>query len=121
MLGKMGKVIVLLIVILLTSSLTTLSWGAAPAPKTLKIGVIVFMGWSLGADMVKGIELMAELVNKKGGLAIGEDKYNIELIKYDSKFVPETARAAAERLIYQDKVKLIIGDETVFKYFRIIK
>lgn len=56
---------------------------------------------------------MAELVNKKGGLAIGKDKYNIELIKYDSKFVPETARAAAERLIYQDKVKFIIGDETI--------
>jgi branched-chain amino acid transport system substrate-binding protein len=53
------------------------------------------------------------LVNKKGGLAIGEDKFNIELIKYDSKFVPETARAAAERLIYQDKVKFIIGDETI--------
>ena len=113
MLGKKQKVIVSLFIVIFISSLTTLSWGAAPAPKTLKIGVIVFMGWSLGADMVKGIELMAELVNKKGGLAIGEDKYNIELIKYDSKFVPETARAAAERLIYQDKVKFIIGDETI--------
>jgi branched-chain amino acid transport system substrate-binding protein len=110
---KIQKVIVLLFIVLLISSLTTLSWGAAPPPKTLKIGVIVFLGWSLGADMVKGIELMAELVNKKGGLAIGQDKYNIELIKYDSKFVPETARAAAERLIYQDKVKFIIGDETI--------
>ena len=113
MLGRKQKVIVSLFILIFISSLTTLSWGAAPAPKTLKIGVIVFMGWSLGADMVKGIELMAELVNKKGGLAIGQDKYNIELIKYDSKFVPETARAAAERLIYQDKVKFIIGDETI--------
>jgi branched-chain amino acid transport system substrate-binding protein len=113
MVGNMKKVIVLLIVVLLISSFTTLSWGAAPAPKTLKIGVVVFLGWSLGADMVRGIELMAELVNKKGGLSIGEDKYNIELIKYDSKFVPETARAAAERLIFQDKVKYIIGDETI--------
>jgi branched-chain amino acid transport system substrate-binding protein len=113
MLGKKQKVIVSLLILIFISSLTTLSWGAAPTPKTLKIGVIVFLGWSLGADMVRGIELMAELVNKKGGLAIGEDKYIIELIKYDSKFVPETARAAAERLIYQDKVKFIIGDETV--------
>jgi branched-chain amino acid transport system substrate-binding protein len=113
MLGKKQKVIVSVFIFIFISSLTTLSWGADPAPKTLKIGVIVFLGWSLGADMVKGIELMAELVNKKGGLAIGEDKYIIELIKYDSKFVPETARAAAERLIYQDKVKFIIGDETV--------
>ena len=110
---KIRKVIVLLFVVLLISSLTPLSSGAAPKPKTLKIGAIVFMGWSLGADMIRGVELMAELVNKKGGLAIGKDRYNIELIKYDSKFIPETARAAAERLIYRDEVKFIIGDETI--------
>jgi len=113
MLRKIRKVIILLLVGLLISSLAVLSGGAAPAPKTLKIGAIVFMGWSLGADMVKGMEVMAEIVNKKGGITIGQDKYNIELIKYDSKFIPETARAAAERLIYQDKVKFIIGDETI--------
>jgi branched-chain amino acid transport system substrate-binding protein len=113
MLRKIQKVIVLLFAVLLISSLSPLSSGAAPKPKTLKIGAIVFMGWSLGADMIRGIELMAELVNKKGGLAIGKDRYNIELIKYDSKFVPETARAAAERLVYRDGVKFIIGDETI--------
>ena len=114
MFGKTQKLFVMLFVVLFMSSLATLSWGAPPpAPKTLKIGVIVFMGWSLGADMVKGIELSTEIINKKGGLPVGNERYNIELIKYDSKFVPETARAAAERLIYQDKVKFIVGDETI--------
>jgi branched-chain amino acid transport system substrate-binding protein len=113
MLSKIQKTIVILCVVLLMSSVASLKSSAAVKPKTLKIGVIVFMGWSLGADMVRGIEIMAENVNKKGGLAVGNERYNIELIKYDSKFVPETARAAAERLVYQDKVKFIVGDETI--------
>jgi branched-chain amino acid transport system substrate-binding protein len=113
MLRRIPRFIVLLFVVVLTISLSPLGSSAAPKPKTLKIGVIVFMGWSLGVDMVRGIEIMAENVNKKGGLDVGGEKYNIELIKYDSKFNPETARAAAERLIYQDKVKYIIGDETI--------
>ena len=98
---------------LLIMAISPLNSSAATQPKTLKIGVIVFMGWSLGVDMVRGIELLAENVNKNGGLAIGDDTYMIELIKYDSKFNPETARAAAERLVNQDKVKYIIGDETI--------
>jgi len=81
--------------------------------KTLKIGLIMFLGWDLGINSANGIELLAELMNKKGGLQVGQEKYRVEIIKYDSKFTPETARAAAERLIYQDKVKFILGDETI--------
>lgn len=113
MLRKTKKLLVLLFVVVFTLSFTSLSSVAIAKQKTLKIGVIVFMGWSLGADMVRGIELMAENINKKGGLAVGGDNYKIELIKYDSKFSPEPARSAAERLVYRDKVKFIVGDETV--------
>jgi branched-chain amino acid transport system substrate-binding protein len=105
--------IVLLFVVVLAFFLTSPGSTALAKPKTLKIGVIVFMGWSLGVDMVRGIEIMAENVNKKGGLDVGGEKYKIELIKYDSKFNPEAARSAAERLVYRDKVKYIIGDETI--------
>ena len=113
MLRRITRFIILLFAVVLIISLLPLNSSAAPKPKTLKIGIIAFMGWSLGVDMVRGIEIMADNVNKKGGLAVGDDRYNIELIKYDSKFNPETARSAAERLVYQDKVKYIIGDETV--------
>jgi branched-chain amino acid transport system substrate-binding protein len=109
----MRKGIFTLFVLLLIASLSPLTLDAQAKQKTLKIGMVVFMGWSLGADMVRGIELMAELINKKGGLNIADDQYKIELIKYDSKFSPETGRAAAERLIFRDKVKFIIGDETI--------
>jgi branched-chain amino acid transport system substrate-binding protein len=105
--------IVLVSVVLFVVSLTSWSWAAEPPTKTLKIGLVMFLGWDLGVNTARGIEVMAEQTNKKGGLAVGNEKYKIEIIKYDSKFVPETARAAAERLVYQDKVKFIIGDETV--------
>lgn len=110
---RIPKRMFLCIVLVLAVALVSLGSSAAAKPKTLKIGVIAFMGWSLGVDMVHGIEVLAENVNKNGGLPVGEERYNIELIKYDSKFNPETARAAAERLIYRDKVNYIIGDETV--------
>ena len=107
-----GTILLVFVAALCIVSLAPRSWAADQPTKTLKIGLIMFLGWDLGVDTANGIELMAELVNKKGGLQVGQEKYRVEIIKYDSKFTPETARAAAERLIYQDKVKFIIGDET---------
>jgi branched-chain amino acid transport system substrate-binding protein len=77
----------------------------------LKIGVIFWLGWALGLDSVHGMELAASMINAQGGLDVGGEKYNIELVEYDSKFNPQDARAAAERLINQDKVDFILGDE----------
>lgn len=88
---------------------------AEPAPpevKTLKIGCLMNFEFPLGVDCVKELEALVPVFNEKGGLVIGGERYNIDLIIYDSKFDPPTARAAVERLIYQDKVKFILGDET---------
>jgi branched-chain amino acid transport system substrate-binding protein len=85
---------------------------AAAQTKTLKLGHIVNLGWPLGLDMKKFLDLVIPLYNKKGGLAIGGDRYQIDYIVYDSKNDPETGRAAVERLVFQDKVKFLIGDIT---------
>lgn len=85
----------------------------ASSPKTLKVGVVYFLGWSLGLDAVNSMKLIADITNEKGGIQIGEEKYNIELIVYDSKFSPEPSRSAVERLIHQDKVKFILADEMI--------
>jgi branched-chain amino acid transport system substrate-binding protein len=85
----------------------------AQAEKTIKIGVVFFLGWSLGLETVKCLDAIAEDFNRKGGIAIGGEKYKVELIKYDSKFTHEASRAAVERLVYNDNVKFILGDETV--------
>ena len=87
--------------------------SAQGAPQTLTIGVVAWLGWGLGLDMVNGVTLLSEMINKKGGLAVGGEKYNIKLVVADSKLSQDTARAAVEKLVYQDKVKFIVGDETV--------
>ena len=85
----------------------------AAEPKTLKIGVIAWLGWGLGVQFVDGSKLYADIINKKDGLEIGGEKYKIKLLVEDSKMNSATAKAAAEKLVYQDKVQFIVGDETV--------
>jgi branched-chain amino acid transport system substrate-binding protein len=53
---------------------------------------------------------MIDMTNKKGGLDIGGEKYIVQLIKYDSNNSGTTAVSAANRLIFEDKVKFIISD-----------
>jgi len=81
--------------------------------KTLKIGVISWLGWPLGLDLVEGVKILADVANKQGGLDVGGEKYEIEIITHDSKMQHSVAKGAAERLVYQDKVQFILGDETV--------
>lgn len=77
---------------------------------TLKIGFIGNFGWELGLDTLKGIEIMAEADNKAGGISVGDKKYQVEIISYDSAMDQAKAIAAANRLIFKDKVKYIISD-----------
>ncbi len=59
--------------------------SAAPEVKSLKIGILTNLGWPLGLDMKRYLDVVVPLYNKKGGLAIGGDRYQIDLIVYDSK------------------------------------
>lgn len=116
---KSKKLLVLSGAILIAVILVVMPLMAAcpkPAPpaeaKTLKIGCLVDFGYPIGMDTKKELEAIVPLFNQKGGLVIGGERYNIDLIIYDSKMSAETGRAAVERLVYQDKVKFILGDET---------
>jgi branched-chain amino acid transport system substrate-binding protein len=81
---------------------------AAMAAETLKIGNTVPMKSKEGIQIKKWLELLAERLNKDGGLVVKGVKYNVQIISYDDDYSADTGRAAAERLIYQDKVKHII-------------
>jgi len=80
--------------------------------ETLKIGVLLDYGFPLHVMYKNELDAIVPDFNNKGGLVIQGKKYNIEVIVYDDKFNAETARSAVERLIYRDKVKFIMGDET---------
>ncbi len=85
---------------------------SAAEGKVLKIGGFAGFSNPLGRDTTKLIQAVVEDINKKGGLTIGPDKYTIQLMFYDNKDSAEIARAAAERLVFQDNVKFILGDTT---------
>ena len=78
--------------------------------KVLKIGVTLPLVDMIGAEVKKAFEMLCAQQNEAGGIPVKGERYNIELIIYDSKFNPEVGRAAAEKLVHQDKVKFIMGE-----------
>jgi branched-chain amino acid transport system substrate-binding protein len=85
---------------------------AQEAQEVLKIGAIVTLsgaGAAWGQGMLYAAELAADDVNAKGGLEVGGKKYHVQVIAYDDKYQANEAVTAVNRLVYDDKVKYIIG------------
>ena len=78
------------------------------AADTIKIGAAYGMtgriGW-IGDDCVNGAKLVIDDINAKGGI----DGKQLELVVYDTKNNPDSARTIFEKLIKKDKVVAIIG------------
>ena len=91
----------------------------ANAQATLKIGHLADMTNPLGRDDQKLVEVMVAQLNQKGGLQIGSQKYKVELLTYDTKGTAETGRAAVERLVFKDKIKVLLGEETVDAWYQV--
>lgn len=86
---------------------------AGAQQKTLTIGVLGPLSGgaaAYGVELVRGAEMRAEEINKAGGLKVGDDVYRIKLITYDHKALAADAATAANKLVFQDKVKYIIGN-----------
>jgi len=88
-----------------------------PEVKTLKIGMIESLNWPIGTDAVHVIELDVERTNADGGLLIGGERYKLELIADDNKMDLGLSKTVAEKQIFQDKVKFIVGDGWCDSYF----
>lgn len=89
-----------------------LAGGALAQEQTLKIGALVTQsgaGASWGNGMLRAAELAAEDVNEAGGLDVGGTSYKVEVIAYDDGYKANEAVTAANRLVFEDKVKYIIG------------
>ncbi len=69
-------------------------------------------------NLVKnGYELWKETVNKKGGIKIANKQYKINIKYYDDESDPNRGAKLVEKLITEDKIKLILGpygSESVF-------
>ncbi len=86
--------------------------GTAHAQETLKIGALVTLsgaGAAWGTGMKNAAELAADDVNAKGGLEVAGKKYKVQVVAYDDKYQANEAVTVANRLVFEDKVKFIIG------------
>ena len=79
-------------------------------PKTLNIGVVGWLGFTVGLGMANSLEVLEDLENADGGLEIGGEMYEINFIIYDTDNDQATAQAAINRLIFEDEVDFIIAD-----------
>jgi branched-chain amino acid transport system substrate-binding protein len=93
----------IMIVFVLTGS------SRAQSVQTLKVGSVLPLNMGMGVDTKNALEMLAADLNAAGGVVVKGQRYNVQLIVYDDKYVAETGRAAIERLIYQDKVKYLIS------------
>jgi branched-chain amino acid transport system substrate-binding protein len=80
--------------------------------KELKIGTIAPLTLKEGVEIKRWMELFVKITNEKGGWKIGNDTYKLKSIVYDGGVGRDVAksRVAAERLIYQDKVKYMVSN-----------
>ncbi len=91
--------------------------GPAPA-KTLPIGALLSTsGWWASAfdtSIWRMSEIAVEMINEEGGLTVNGDKYELELVVEDCKSSFDGVASAANRLVYDKKVKFIVGPTGFF-------
>jgi branched-chain amino acid transport system substrate-binding protein len=108
------RTIVTAVLVVASMLIAGVTGGSAQGAKKgeLRVGFISALsgpgiGWGMG--MLGGLELAAEDVNKSGGVQIGDTTYTIKVIAYDDKYGGPGAVQAAQRLISQDEVNIIVG------------
>jgi branched-chain amino acid transport system substrate-binding protein len=83
----------------------------AQEARTIKIGVIGPMKYLQGQSHWNGARMAADEINARGGVQVGDQKMEIELVKADSNELHSITDAAnaMERVIVRDKVNFVVG------------
>ncbi len=80
--------------------------------KTLKIGLVFPLSGPAapyGIDHEVGAKWAADKINEAGGLKVGNDRYMVEIVSCDSKYISSVAAECATRLVYDDGVRFALG------------
>jgi ABC-type branched-subunit amino acid transport system substrate-binding protein len=83
--------------------------ASAAEPKVLKVGVLLPLSGpaaAIGDVSKKALDIYVQILNERG-IKVGKDSYRLELIYADDQFSPQGASAAANKLIFNDKVKFL--------------
>jgi branched-chain amino acid transport system substrate-binding protein len=101
-----------LVIILCTLPFINACGKPTQTGKTLQIGLIYSLtgeGSEVEIIMKDAALLARDWINNKGGITVGGEKYQIELVIEDSKASVDGTVAAATKLVTQSKVKFIAG------------
>ncbi|EHK66360.1 ABC transporter substrate-binding protein [Achromobacter arsenitoxydans] len=98
--------------IILAGAFALAAVPAVQAQETLKLGALVTLsgaGAAWGQGMKNAAEVAADQVNEAGGLEVGGKKYRVQVVAYDDKYQANEAVTVANRLVFEDKVRYVIG------------
>jgi branched-chain amino acid transport system substrate-binding protein len=100
--------------------MTTYQAAATPKTseaKTLNIGMLLSVTGFFSVREVPDLnqtKIAADIINEQGGITVKGQQYRIELIVEDCKSAMDGVTAAANRVVYDKKVKFIIGPTAFF-------
>lgn len=88
-----------------------LALAGPAAAQTLRIGILGPMAFVQGEHTWHGATLAAEELNRAGGIAVGNQRYRIELVRVDTNEMTSVtdAATAVERAITAQRVDFLVG------------
>jgi branched-chain amino acid transport system substrate-binding protein len=113
------KLLLIPLALLLVISLVAIGCpGSQPAgEKTLRVGMILgitgFFSVREVPDMNQA-QIAADIINEQGGITVNGEKYKVELVVADTKSTMDGVTAAANKLVFDEKIKFIIGPTAYF-------
>lgn len=79
--------------------------------KFLKVGLLAPLSGKMRSwaePGYKGTHIWKDWVNAKGGMRVGNRRYQVDIIAYDTEFRAEKALAGARKLLLEDGVQLLM-------------
>lgn len=115
----MKKTVIILAALLIVAILAMAGCPSSePAgEKTLQIGALMSLtGFFVVVDAADWAQtqIAAELMNEQDGITVNGQKYKVELVVEDCKSDMDGTAAAANRLVYDKGIKIIIGPTAFF-------
>ena len=111
------KILLIPLALLLVISLVAAGCPAEEEEaKELEIGCFAMLSGGLAATVGPqdtGVHAAADLINDKGGLTINGEKYLIKVISEDTGLSADMMVAAANKMVYDDKIKFFICAQPV--------
>jgi branched-chain amino acid transport system substrate-binding protein len=113
--GKMRRRTTLLVTAVIVTTIVVGGWLGAPMsapPKTLDIGIATPLtgpAAHLGINIKNAALIAIDDQNAQGGVIIAGETYVLNPIILDTKKDPAIGKTVAEQLVYDKKVKVVIG------------